>query len=167
MYIGPQIRREMPLETKAVSNDAKPNSATLTSSSGRYLAATHMLRASQARALAEAGLEDARVKLQRDCEFPPASSMEQPLYCYAEKLGGAGVYQVRIDSTHRGRSIPVAITKLRNSSAPAAGTSYAGLSRIKSGSPSFHSSDAVTAGASLTAGPGGASASCATCSSSS
>lgn len=62
----------------------------------------------QARSLAEVGVEDARCKLQRDVDFPPAGSREQTEYAYAETyldpITGqkAGSYNVVIDQTHAG-----------------------------------------------------------------
>lgn len=59
----------------------------------------------QAIALAEAGLEDARVKLEKDGSFPPVGSDEQTAFEYTEKLPSDGpnelVYQVVIDTSRR------------------------------------------------------------------
>ncbi|MBX3169339.1 MAG: hypothetical protein KF760_18205 [Candidatus Eremiobacteraeota bacterium] len=60
----------------------------------------------QARSLAEVGVEDARCKLQRDIDFPPAGSEEQTEYAYAETYMDpitrvrAGSYTVVLDQTH-------------------------------------------------------------------
>ena len=55
----------------------------------------------QALALAEAGLEDARIKLEKDGWFPPAGSPEQVRFSYSEELQWQGQtrghYQVTID----------------------------------------------------------------------
>ena len=81
--------------------------AFLTSSSGRYAAATRMLASAQARALAEAGMEDVRLKLQRDWNFPPSSSLDQTQFGYSEEVRELGTsrrvgsYQVRVDFAHQ------------------------------------------------------------------
>ncbi|MFN8608948.1 MAG: hypothetical protein U0931_15550 [Vulcanimicrobiota bacterium] len=59
----------------------------------------------QALALAEAGMEDARLKLQKDLLFPPGSE-DQMIFSYVEELPSpvsalAGSYQVTIDKSHR------------------------------------------------------------------
>lgn len=58
----------------------------------------------QARELAESGLEDALLKLRRDIDFPPVR-LDQTVFTYTEdvdfdatRLGG---YQVSIDATYR------------------------------------------------------------------
>lgn len=57
----------------------------------------------QALALAQAGLEDARVKLEKDLDFPPAGDPAQKLFTYSEDLvvGGKrlGSYRVSIDTS--------------------------------------------------------------------
>lgn len=57
----------------------------------------------QAQALAEAGVEDFRLKLDRDPQFPPQTA-ENGLYTYRENLvaGGQnrGTYTVSVDSTY-------------------------------------------------------------------
>ncbi len=57
-----------------------------------------------ARALAEAGLEDARAKLEKDLDFPPSADPSQKVFSYSEqmtKLDGSsfGRYTVTIDHT--------------------------------------------------------------------
>ena len=73
--------------------------------------------ACQARALARYGLEDARIKLYKDGQFPPGSP-DQVLYVYAEEVldpptGGTyvGSYRVAVDTTFRKIS-PYFITKV-------------------------------------------------------
>lgn len=60
----------------------------------------------QARAIARAGLEDARVKLEKDPNFPPPGAETQRVFTYIEDftdLDGSvlGSYEVSIDSTFR------------------------------------------------------------------
>ena len=60
----------------------------------------------QARTLAEVGVQDARCKLQRDIDFPPAGSEEQTEYAYTETYldpitqAPAGSYTVVLDQTY-------------------------------------------------------------------
>ena len=60
----------------------------------------------QARSVAEVGIEDARCKLQRDIDFPPAGSQEQTEYAYTEiyldpiTKNRVGSYTVVVDQTH-------------------------------------------------------------------
>lgn len=60
----------------------------------------------QARSIAEVGVEDARCKLQRDIDFPPAGSEEQTEYSYTETYRDpvtgtrVGSYTVVVDQTH-------------------------------------------------------------------
>ena len=58
----------------------------------------------QARALAEAGLEDARAKLGKDLKFPPLPTVEQPVFSYAEMVYDlddtpVGRFQIKIDQS--------------------------------------------------------------------
>jgi Tfp pilus assembly protein PilX len=67
-------------------------------------AANLELRGLQARALAEAGLEDARIKLAKRHSFPPLDDLQQTDFRYTETLDDAfgqpaGSYQVRLDTT--------------------------------------------------------------------
>ncbi len=72
-----------------------------------YEASSQNRRAAQARALAEAGFEDARVKLMKDYDFPPLGADDQALFSYHEAMpdvGGGpviGGYVVTLDSTYR------------------------------------------------------------------
>lgn len=71
--------------------------------SRQYEAANNLVAGIQALALAEAGLEDARVKLNKDADFPPFGSEDQLLFSYVEQvfdLDGTtplGSYEVILD----------------------------------------------------------------------
>lgn len=69
----------------------------------QYRSASEAQLALQAKALAESGLEDFRVKLDRDSEFPPQTA-DNGLYSYREQLtiGGVvrGSYNVSVDSNY-------------------------------------------------------------------
>lgn len=67
----------------------------------RYRGAAALGRQTAALALAEAGLEDARVKLEKDPLFPPRGAPEQAVFRYSEDLG-AGSYTVTVDRTFAG-----------------------------------------------------------------
>lgn len=72
----------------------------------------------QARALAEAGLEDAVQKLGKDSQFPPLRAESQTVFTYAEGFSDIhgdplGQYVVSIDVTHR--QTPYFIVKLTSS----------------------------------------------------
>lgn len=56
----------------------------LSAREAQYRAAIQASAGAQALALAEAGLEDARVKLNRDEDFPPRGAEDQNLFCYSE-----------------------------------------------------------------------------------
>ncbi len=68
--------------------------------------------AAQARALAEAGLEDARVKLDKDLFFPPPGDVDQDHFSYQEELRDAsganrvGYYLVTVDEARRSAPDP-------------------------------------------------------------
>ena len=70
----------------------------------QYGASLAMARATQARALAEAGLEDARVKLDKDLFFPPPGDQDQLLFTYTEAVNDdftgqlVGYYAVTVDT---------------------------------------------------------------------
>jgi hypothetical protein len=71
---------------------------------GQNRAANKELRETQARALAEAGLEDVRIKLAKRNGFPPIDGRQQTNFLYVESLRDAsgqslGTYQVDIDAT--------------------------------------------------------------------
>jgi hypothetical protein len=75
----------------------------LGSRSAQYRGAAGDLLAAEARALAEAGLEDARVKLDKDLFFPPPTSAEQLEFSYQEAVSAqddgtvVGFYRVVLD----------------------------------------------------------------------
>lgn len=58
-------------------------------------------RWAQGRALAEAGLEDFRAKLERDSNFPPLEDVEQTVFEYAEEVPPQGGYAVSCDISLR------------------------------------------------------------------
>lgn len=72
-----------------------------------YRAARDSARAGQARALARAGLEDARVKLAYDLDFPPPAADDQRVYEYLETMHDpdsgriVGSFLVRVDTRFR------------------------------------------------------------------
>ena len=78
----------------------------LGSQASRYRAALRAAESSQARQLALAGLEDARIKMELDENFPPKAAVNQDLFSYSEKLtiNSAppvnGTYMVVINSTY-------------------------------------------------------------------
>jgi hypothetical protein len=79
--------------------------AFLGSRSGLYQSSYRATLASQARALARAGLEDARAKLDKDAQFPPPGANQQNTYNYDEDVidlvSGVylGSYRVTLDNT--------------------------------------------------------------------
>lgn len=62
---------------------------------------TFSSRWGQARALAEAGLEDFRAKLERDPDFPPYLDIRQTVFEYWQAVPPQGGYQVRADISLR------------------------------------------------------------------
>lgn len=70
----------------------------------QYRGAAKGLEGAQARALARAGLEDARVKLEKDYRFPPPSAQDQTVFTYSEDVtDGAtvvGHYTVSVNTTY-------------------------------------------------------------------
>ena len=64
-------------------------------------------RFAAASALAETGMEDARIKLEKDPEFPPPGDEDQAIFSYSEEfydideVTRAGTYTVTIDSTYK------------------------------------------------------------------
>jgi len=72
--------------------------------SAQYRRASLVEQALVARSLAEAGMEDARLKLQRDLLFPQQSD-DQTLFSYSEVMSVNGVrvgsYTVTIDNTYK------------------------------------------------------------------
>ncbi len=77
-------------------------------------APTATLRGS-ARFLAEAGLEDARIKLEKDGTFPPLADPAQTLFTYSESLTDIagttelGRYSVTVDISRRAQNGIIAI----------------------------------------------------------
>ncbi|MEW6282181.1 MAG: hypothetical protein AB1758_26480 [Candidatus Eremiobacterota bacterium] len=73
----------------------------LGSQAARYRAATRAAEASQARQMAIFGLEDARLKLERDVAFPPDSSLGQTSFSYSEDVtlpdGSPASYSVVVE----------------------------------------------------------------------
>ena len=70
---------------------------------GQYQAALEQARAGQARAVAEAGIEDAMLKLNKDLFFPPPGDQDQLQFSYSEELTDlkgdvVGTYYVTVDS---------------------------------------------------------------------
>lgn len=81
--------------------------AMLTKQYQAYQGATLIKESAQAQAVAEAGLEDARVKWQKDLLFPPAGTPDQTVFSYSEDLTDSagkvvGSYEVRLDQTYAG-----------------------------------------------------------------
>ena len=69
-----------------------------------YRGAAHARAGLQALALAEAGLEDARLKLEKDVFYPPPGGPDQETFAYTEEVrysdgSLAGTYQVTVDRT--------------------------------------------------------------------
>ena len=77
----------------------------LGSQAARYRAALRSAESSQARQLALAGLEDARIKMELDENFPPKGALNQDTFSYSEKLtitstpSVNGTYTVIINAT--------------------------------------------------------------------
>ena len=74
----------------------------MTSQVSNYRGVKAVEDAAQALCLAQAGLEDARLKLERDLDFPPKGDPGQTLFTYSEDvlLAGKriGAYRVSIDT---------------------------------------------------------------------
>lgn len=78
----------------------------LGSQAARYQAVGHQARVVQARALAMSGLEDARIKLEKDLFFPPPPGPGQTTFSYSETVAlpgnppfDEGTYAVLIDNS--------------------------------------------------------------------
>ncbi len=73
----------------------------LGSQAARWRSANRAAEASQARQMAIFGLEDARLKLERDAAFPPAPTLGQSVFSYSEDVtlpdGSPASYIVTID----------------------------------------------------------------------
>jgi len=79
----------------------------VTSRQLRYAGTVRAVNWGQAKALAQAGMEDARVKIERDLDFPPQRSEDQSKFSYRETLTDStgvnlGSYVVTIDLAHAG-----------------------------------------------------------------
>lgn len=78
----------------------------LGSQAARFRGVTRAAESAQARALAMAGLEDARTKLENDVSFPPApAGVGQNVFSYSERMdlpGTMGSYTVIIDRSYEG-----------------------------------------------------------------
>lgn len=80
----------------------------LSSQASRYSSSLRSAESSQARQLALAGLEDARIKLELDQQFPPPPAPGQPVFSYSEQVQIPatpapvnGTYTVTIDQTYK------------------------------------------------------------------
>jgi Tfp pilus assembly protein PilX len=74
----------------------------LSERSSQYRATMQAGQSAMAEALAEAGLEDARVKLDKDADFPPLGAEDQLLFSYSETVNNlsgqpVGSYEVQVD----------------------------------------------------------------------
>lgn len=78
--------------------------ALATQQRARYAAVAAEVDALQALTLAESGLEDALVKLQKDPDFPPQGDVEQLSFTYSESVftdgRPVGSYTVTVDSSY-------------------------------------------------------------------
>lgn len=75
----------------------------MSSQVANYRGVNAAVESAQALALAQAGLEDARLKLERDIDFPPPGDPGQLLFTYSEDvlIDGVrvGAYRVSIDTS--------------------------------------------------------------------
>lgn len=105
----------------------------LSAREAQYRAAIQASAAAQALTLAEAGLEDARVKLNRDEDFPPQGAEDQDLFCFSEVVLDLddttviGRYDVTVDLRWAGGETRI----IRISSVGLAGPVGAPLARRK------------------------------------
>jgi type II secretory pathway pseudopilin PulG len=79
--------------------------ALTTQQRSRYAAVVAEAATLQALSLAESGLEDARIKLEKDPGFPPRGGPEQQTFTYTEEIRSTsgqpvGSYTVTVDSTY-------------------------------------------------------------------
>lgn len=75
---------------------------------GQYRAAQEQLNFVRAKALADAGLQDALGKLAKDIEFPPIRSIDQSVFSYSEDVSNAagqvlGSFRVSVNAKYRDR----------------------------------------------------------------
>lgn len=91
--------------------------AYLSAQTRNYQAAVTTIYAAQARGLAEAGLEDARSKLEKDPRFPPPAEEGQKLFSYVETLtdiggvGTVGSFEVSVEMSLADKPYYVAIVR--------------------------------------------------------
>jgi type II secretory pathway component PulK len=87
----------------------------MNSQSARYRAAAQSQDTAQALELAMSGLDDARVKLELDANFPPNPAEDQMNFNYAEDVQIAGTdigsFEVTVDTTYN--QPPFYLVKLR------------------------------------------------------
>ena len=79
---------------------------------GQYRAAQEQTYYVQAKALADAGLQDALAKLAKDIEFPPIRSVDQSVFSYSEQMtdsGGQPVGNFRVSVNAKYRDLPYAV----------------------------------------------------------
>ena len=79
---------------------------------GEYEAGASAVAVAEARSVARAGMEDAKVKLAKDQFFPTGVGDEQLLFSYTEDLpsitrSSAGSYQVTVDRTRKSSGVVV------------------------------------------------------------
>jgi type II secretory pathway pseudopilin PulG len=92
--------------------------AFLTQQSLLYRASSQAQLSVAARAIAEAGLEDARGKLEKDLDFPPDADPDQKIFTYTEVLTDItdtreiGQYAVTVDFTNRTKNGIISITSV-------------------------------------------------------
>ena len=84
----------------------------MSAQTARYRGVNRSQEAAQAFQLAQAGLEDVRLKLEVDTNFPPNPGDDQPLFNFAEdvQIGATtiGSYEVTLDRTHEAPARTVA-----------------------------------------------------------
>lgn len=92
--------------------------AFLTQQSLFYRASSEAQLSVAARAIAEAGLEDARGKLEKDLDFPPEADPDQKIFTYSEVLTDItdsreiGQYAVTVDFTNKEKNGIIAVTSV-------------------------------------------------------
>lgn len=79
---------------------------------GQYRAAQEHLSYIRAKALADAGLQDALGKLAKDVDFPPIRSNDQSVFSYSETLldpdgSLVGTFRVSVDAAYKDRPYSV------------------------------------------------------------
>ena len=82
---------------------------------GQYQAAQEQVYFVRAKALADAGLQDALGKLAKDIEFPPIRSVDQSVFSYSEEMrdsGGQLVGTFRVSVNAKYRDLPYAVLEI-------------------------------------------------------